>query len=404
MHHPSKDIVGSESDSLEGEKIAICLTGSVAVIKIPELARTLMRHGAEVRAVMSESATDLISTDMLNWATGNPVITQLTGEVEHVDVAQWADVILVAPATANTIGKIANGIDDTPPTSVVSVSMGLEKPISIVPAMHESMYSHDIVQKNISKLKEANVNFLEPNLEEGKAKISDIEMIKDHVMDLLHPEDVGNEKVMVTAGPTMEKLDEVRVLTNKSSGKMGISVAKAAKARGADVTLVYGPGSESIPAGVETIKVETTEEMLEAVEEKLEEEDFDMFASVAAPQDFKPKEHIDKKIRRNGTFCPELEPTPDILERVSELTTETYLIGFKAEVDVNDEELKEAAEKKMEKHSLDLVVANDLKRSGSGFGTDTNEVLICYGSDFSKIKDTKEVIADRLIDIFSKNS
>ncbi len=402
--HPSKDIIGSESERLKGEKVALCLTGSVAVIKTPELARTLMRHGAEVRVVMSEAATDLISPEMLNWATGNPVITQLTGEVEHVDVAQWADVILVAPATANTIGKIASGIDDTPPTSVVSVSMGLEKPISIVPAMHESMYSHDIVQRNISELKEVGVNFLGPDLEEGKAKISNIEEIRDHVMTLSQFRDLEGEKVLITAGPTVEKLDEVRVLTNKSSGKMGISVAKASKARGADVTLVYGPGSEPAPARIDTIEVETTEEMLEAVEEELEEDDYDLFASVAAPQDFKPKESIDKKVRRNGIFSPELEPTPDILERVSELTSDTYLIGFKAEVDVDDEELKEAAEEKMEKHDLDLVVANDLNRSGSGFGTSTNEVLICSESGFSKIKDTKKKIAHELMDIFSKNS
>lgn len=398
--HPSKDIIGAEGDELEGQNIALCVTGSVAAVKCPELARKLMRHGAEVRVVMSEMATHLVTPDMLNWASGNLVISKLTGEVEHVDVAQWADLVIVAPATANTIGKIANGIDDTPPTSVVSVSMGLDKPIVIVPAMHESMYSHDIIQKNMSYLKNVGVSFLEPKLEEGKAKIPSVKEITSFIINLSRPKDLEGQKILVTAGPTIEKLDKVRILTNKSSGKMGISIARTASARGAEVTLVYGPGSEPEPAGVETIRVETTSEMLEAVEKELNEDDYDLFACAAAPQDFKPEEPIEKKVRRTQTFSPELVPTPGILDKASELTSETFLIGFKAEVGVSDEELREAAKDKLNKHDLDLVVANDLERSGSGFRTETNEVIIFSPSDSTKIKATKNEIADKILDNF----
>ncbi len=398
--HPSKDIIGAEGDELDGQNIALCITGSVAAVKCPELARKLMRQGAEVRVVMSEMATHLITLDMLNWASGNSVVSKLTGDVEHVDIAQWADIILVAPATANTIGKIANGIDDTPPTSVVSVSMGLDKPIVIVPAMHESMYSHDIIQKNMDYLKEVGVSFLEPKLEEGKAKIPSVEEISSFVMNLTSPKDLDGQKILVTAGPTIEKLDKVRILTNKSSGKMGICIARAAAARGAEVTLVYGPGSEPEPAGVETVRVETTGEMLEAVEKELSETDYDLFACAAAPQDFKPEEPIEKKVRRTQKFCPELEPTPGILDKASEMTSETFLVGFKAEVDVTDEQLQEAAEDKLEKHDLDLVVANDLKRAGSGFRTETNEVIILSPSTHTKIKATKNEIADKILDNF----
>lgn len=402
MMHPSKDIIGAEGDELDGQKIGLCVTGSVAAVKCPELARKLMRQGAEVKVVMSEMATHLITPDMLNWATGNPVVSKLTGEIEHVDIAKWADIILVAPATANTIGKIANGVDDTPPTSLVSVSMGLEKPIVIVPAMHESMYSHDIIQKNMSYLREVGVSILEPKLEEGKAKIPSVEEITSFVINISHPKDLEGQKILVTAGPTIEELDKVRILTNRSSGKMGISVARTASARGAEVTLVYGPGSEPEPAGVNTIRVESTSEMLEAVEKELTEEKYDLFACAAAPQDFKPKEPIDKKVRRSQTFSPELVPTPGILDKASEITSETFLIGFKAEVDVTDEQLREAAEDKLKKHDLDLVVANDLKRTGAGFRTETNEVIILSPSDSSKIKATKNEIADEILDIFAE--
>lgn len=397
--HPSKGITGSKGDELDNQKIALCVTGSVAAVRCPEIARELMRHGAEVRVVMSQKATDLVTSELMHWATGNSVITELTGEIEHVEIAQWADFVLVAPATGNTIGKIANAIDDSPPTSVVSVAQGLDKPIGVVPAMHRSMYSHDIIQNNISRLKEVGVRFLEPNIEEGKAKIPSVEEIFSFVLNLTHPKDLEGKRVLVTAGPTIENLDPVRVLTNRSSGKMGISVARAASARGADVTLVYGTGTEPEPAGIRTIRVEASEEMRDVVVNELEE-GYDLTVAAAAPQDFTPKDPSEEKIRHSESFTPELIPTPRVLEAAREVDAESFMVGFKAECDVTDDQLAEAAEEKLKEHDLDLVVANDVTRSGAGFGTDTNDVIILSRSHSEHIKATKSEIANFILDSF----
>lgn len=401
--HPTKDIIGTEGDSLKGVKVAMCITGSVAAVRCPDLSRTLMRQGAEVRVVMSRSATELITPELMHWATGEPVISELTGAVEHVEIGQWADLILVVPSTANTIGKIANAIDDTPPTSVVSVALGLEKPIGIVPAMHSSMYSHEIIQENVSRLKDAGVHFLEPNILEGKAKIPSVEEIVDFVESMTRPKDLKGKRVLVTAGPTVERLDPVRVLTNPSSGKMGISLARAAAMRGADVTLVYGTGDEPEPVGLNTIRVETTGEMMDAVVDALEE-DFDIVVAAAAPQDFTPESPSEEKLRREGPVDVKLVLTPGILEKASEMAPEAFLVGFKAECDVTDDQLQVAAEKKMKEHDLDLVVANDVMRPGAGFGTDSNEVLIHSPSGSEGMKATKLEIANSILDVFAEES
>lgn len=399
--HPSRDIIETEGGELKDQNLALCITGSVAAVKCPELARKLMRQGCEVKTIMSEMATNLITPDLMHWATGNPVVTELTGAIEHVELAQWADTILVAPATANTIGKIANGIDDTPPTSLISVAQGLEKPIVIVPAMHKSMYTHEIIEDNISRLKEVGMRFIEPKMEEGKAKIPPVEEIVEYILNVSYPQDLEGKKVLVTAGPTFERVDPVRILTNQSSGKMGICIARAAAVRGAEVTLIYGPGTEPEPFGIETIRVETTEEMLEAVEEKLEDK-FDLFVAAAAPQDFEPKSPSDEKFRRSESVTLELLPTPGILDKVSEITEEMFLVGFKAECDVTDEQLMKAGEEKMKEHDLDLVVANDVMRSGAGFGADTNEVILITPSGLDHVKSTKPHIANSILDIFAE--
>lgn len=401
--HPSKDIIGTESDQLEDRNVVLCITGSVAAVRCSDLARSLMRQGAEVKTVMSEKATDLITPELMHWATGNKVVSELTGAVEHVDLAQWADIVLVAPATGNTIGKIANAIDDTPPTSVVSVALGLDKPLALVPAMHSSMYSHKAIQDNIESLENVGVRILKPNFEGGKAKIPPVEEIVNFVANSFQPRDLVGKKVLVTAGPTVEKLDPVRVLSNRSSGKMGISVARAAAARGADVTLVYGTGTEPEPHGVKTIKVETTGEMMEAVSKSLER-DQDMIAAAAAPQDFAPEEPSEEKLRREEPIEVKLNPTPGILDKASRISSDAFLVGFKAECEVTDEELENAAKEKMKEHDLDLVVANDVMRPGAGFGTETNEVIIHTGSDSVHVKASKLKIANSILDFFSDSS
>ncbi|MEO0115506.1 MAG: flavoprotein [candidate division WOR-3 bacterium] len=185
MSHPSEDIIGTKGSELKNKKIVLGITGSVAAIKSPELARELMRHGATVFPVMTKMAQKIIQPDLLEWATGNPVVLELTGKIEHIGLATMAHLILIAPATANTISKIACGIDDTPVTSVVTVAFGLGKPIFIVPAMHESMFKHPIVEENIHRLRALGCEFIAPEIEEGKAKIASIERIVRTIIDKL---------------------------------------------------------------------------------------------------------------------------------------------------------------------------------------------------------------------------
>ncbi len=279
--HPSKDIIGTEGDELRGKRVILCITGSVAAVRCSEIARALMRHGAEVFAVMSDMAQKIIHPYLMEWATGNPVLTELTGKVEHVALVgrhlKKADLVLAAPATANTISKIACGIDDTPVTSVVSTAFGSEIPIVIVPAMHESMYRHPIVVENIAKLRALGVEFVGPKIEEGKAKIAEVTKILEAVINRLRiKRDFADMMVLITAGPTLEHIDPVRVITNRSSGKMGVALAKEALNRGADVTLIYGPGTAVPPTEAKVVLVETTEEMYDIVVSELKSKRYDI--------------------------------------------------------------------------------------------------------------------------------
>ncbi len=288
MSHPSKDIMFTKSRLLDGKKIALCITGSVAAIKTPDLARELMRNGAEVITVMSKSSQKLISPSLLEWATGNPVVTDLTGKIEHVSLGRkgGVDLVLIAPATANTIGKIAAGIDDTPVTSLATTSIGSGIPLMILPAMHGSMYSHPIVSENIRKLSQMGIKIILPEVVEDKAKFPEISMIVDEVVAVLSKKDLIGISVLITAGPTRSYLDSIRYLTNSSSGKMGYALAKEASARGARVTLISGPTEIPTPPNMETINVESTEEMLETVEGALSKQKYDLFVMAAAPLDF----------------------------------------------------------------------------------------------------------------------
>ncbi|MFP4006086.1 MAG: bifunctional phosphopantothenoylcysteine decarboxylase/phosphopantothenate--cysteine ligase CoaBC [Candidatus Hadarchaeia archaeon] len=403
MEHPSKDIIGTEGEALNGANIALCVTGSVASIRAPDLCRKLMRQGAEVRVVMSEKATDLVTPELLHWASGNPVVSRLTGEIEHVEIAQWADEILVAPATGNTIGKIASSIDDTPPTSLVSVAQGLDKPIGIVPAMHQSMYTHGIIKENIDKLRDVGIRVLSPLVSEGKAKIPPVDDIVSFAVSLFH-NSLDGVRVLVTAGPTREKLDPIRFISNSSSGLMGVSLARAANSREAEVDLVYGPGTHSEPVGVRTERVETTEEMLSVSSELVESNEYDLAVFAAAPEDLRPKKSFLEKIRHEKDLTVDLEPTPRILENVSEMIPEAFLVGFKAEFGVTDDELEKKSRNKLRESDVDLVAANDLSRSGSGFESPSNEVLFVSDGYRSKMKSSKIEIANKILDIFLKNS
>lgn len=383
LRHTSKAIIGSKSSVLKGKKIAMGICGSVAAVRCPDLARDLMRRGAEVHPIMTRSAQLILHPYMMEWATGNPVLTRITGKTEHVTLAgensDRVDLVLIVPATANTIGKIACAIDDTPVTTVVTTAFGSRIPIIIVPAMHESMYMHPILLQNIEKLRGLGVEFVGPRIDEGKAKIAAEEEIIDAVVRKLGvAQDLRGRRVLITAGPTVEHIDPVRVITNKSSGKMGIAIAEEALARGGQVAIVYGPGSAKPPADARVVDVETTQEMYDAVVKELKEDDYDVMIATAAAADWAPERQFNYKVPTRST--PELpvtlKPTPKIIEAVKKMSPKTFLVAFRAEHGLSDNALVESAYQRMKISNADLIAANDVGRSGVGFRTDTNELFI----------------------------
>jgi phosphopantothenoylcysteine decarboxylase/phosphopantothenate--cysteine ligase len=402
MIHPSKDIMFKKSRRLEGKKIALCLCGSVGIIKSPELARELMRNGAEVFVVMSPSSQKLISPTLMEWATGNPVVTELTGKIEHILLGKNVDLVLVAPATSNTISKIASGIDDTPVTSLVISAMGYGIPILIVPAMHASMYSNPIVLENIKKLTSMGIKVIEPQIMEDKAKFPDIEIIIEEVISIFTKKDLKGVSILVTAGPTRSYIDSIRYITNGSSGKMGYAFAKEAYLRGADVTLVSGPTNLPIPRNVKMINVETTEEMLKTIEELLSRNKYDLFVMAAAPLDFKVENKYEGKISSNNKFSINLSPLPKIINIVREKSENTFIIGFKAEYGLSKEELIFRALEKLKEAKADLIVANSLSNPFTGFNSDYNEVYVVNkeGNVVHIPISSKHEIANRILDIY----
>jgi len=381
--HPSKDIVRTKGKELKDKRIVLCVTGSVAAVQCSEIARTLMRHGAEVFAVMSPMAQKIIHSYLMEWATGNAVVTELTGKIEHVALVgehpKKADLVLVAPATANTISKIACGIDDTTVTSVVSTAFGSNTPIIIVPAMHESMYKHAILTENIEKLKALGVEFVGPRIEEGKAKIAETKQIADAVMHKLAvKQDFSGLRVLVTAGPTVEHIDPIRVITNRSSGKMGTAIAEEALDRGAEVTLVYGLGRATPPLDAHVISVETTEQMREAVISELKSKKYDVVIAVAAAADWTVKKPFSHKVSTHKLHSLDLKlkPTTKIIDHVKKVSPKTFLVAFRAEYKLSKKELIESAYKRLLEANADLIIVNDVGKKGAGFGTETNEIFI----------------------------
>ncbi|TFG22443.1 MAG: bifunctional phosphopantothenoylcysteine decarboxylase/phosphopantothenate--cysteine ligase CoaBC [Promethearchaeota archaeon] len=410
FHHPSKDIVESKGTILRGKTICLCLTGSVAVINSPMIARELMRLGAEVIAVMSRAATELINPALMHWATGNPVITKLTGAVEHVFLAGdrprvfgKADLILVCPATANTISKIANGIDDSPVTTIVSTAFGSNIPIIIVPAMHESMY-HPIVEHNIALLKKYGVDILGPRISEGKAKVAKMDDVLDRVIDLIiAKKDLQGLKIIITAGPSQEAIDSVRYISNKSSGRMGIELAKEAAARGGEVLLVAGNCMVKTPDYINTINVESSDDFIKTIKDEISSQSYDIFISAAAISDYKPVECIDGKISSDKVeeLNINMKLTPKILNVARRKDFKLFIVAFKAETDVSRTELIDRAYNRLKQSEVDLIVANDVGREDIGFGSEDNEVyIIDTQKHITHVeKNTKRYIASKILDV-----
>lgn len=411
VEHPSKGIIATKGTALLDRKVVLCITGSVAAYKAVDLARLLMRYGAEVYPVMSNTSSSvLINPELMKWATGNSVVTKLTGSLEHISLADYntSDLVIVYPCTANTIGKVANGIDDTSVSSILSVAIGSKIPIIMCPAMHESMYRNTIILDNIAKLKLLGINILEPDQSEGKAKVIDFQTVVDIAIEMLEPQSLkswfNGKKVLVTAGGTVEYIDPIRVISNLSTGKTGLSIAREAEARGAQVTVVFGHGYARIEkfTHARIVKVNTSEEMLNTVRQELSKSDYDVGIFTAAVSDYTVVNKSNSKLRSGSAHLDlRLSATKKIIDEVKELSNRIFLVGFKAEWNIPRTQLVEKAFERLRKARCDIVVANDVGKDGSEIGSDMIEVdIIDFNRNVIHMPiQSKLKFAKRLLDI-----
>ncbi len=397
---------GIVSDDLKSRRIALCITGSVAAIKSPEIARELIRHGANVISIMSDESQSLIQPKIMQWATQNNVLTEITGKMEHIRLTENGsdkiDLLLIAPATANTINKISSGISDNLVTLLTSSAIGSGIPIIVAPSMHISLWSNPILKSNIERLNNLNINILNPIITDGKAKITSTENIVSAVIRQLSIKDMFGLKVFVTAGPTYEYLDPIRFITNGSTGKMGFALAIEAWQRGADVTLVSGPTNLSPPSTINYFKVTTTQELSNTVKSKLKENRYDIFLAAAAPSDFRPINIENKKIssRVSQTVEIKFEVTEKVINIVKKIQKDIFLVSFKADWKTNNKNI-EQIKLLMSESGADIVAINDVSLDGVGFKVDTNQILLLNkNGDMTEIPlDSKQRVAKQILNI-----
>jgi phosphopantothenoylcysteine decarboxylase / phosphopantothenate---cysteine ligase len=385
--------------------IVLGLTGGIACYKAVELVRLLVKAGFEVRVIMTRGAMQFVTPLTFQTLSGNPVASEtfdLTQESEigHINLADSADLFVIAPATANVIGKIAGGIADDLLTTVL---MATRAPVLISPAMNIHMYESPILQENLRKLRRIGYQIIEPADGylacgyEGKGRLPDPEKIAEEIERLLRKKDLSGEKLLITAGPNREPLDPVRYISNRSSGKMGYALARAAVNRGADVALVSGPTALDPPVGARLISVTTAAEMRDAILKEFGQCTAVIMA--AAVSDYHPATVADKKIKRGkGAVELRLEPNPDILKELGQNKNGKWLVGFAAET----EELTANAQRKLREKNLDMIVANNVAESGSGFDGDSNIATIVdrTGATRSFPLMSKDELAHRIYDHF----
>ena len=391
------------SHRLEGKTVVVGLSGGIACYKAAELVRALVKAGAQVRAMMTPGAQHFITPLTLQTLSGHPVATNtfdLTQEsqIGHIQLADAADAIVIAPATANVIGKIANGIGDDVLTTVL---LATRAPVVIAPAMNVNMYENPIVQGNLSRLRAAGFHIVEPGEGflacgwEGKGRLADLDVLLAAIERSLSSQDLRGERVLVTAGPNREPMDPVRFISNRSTGKMGFAVAAAAWRRGAEVTLVAGPTALPTPPGVQRRDVGTAEEMRQAVSAAFE--DTSILFMAAAVADYRPARVAKEKLKKGSDrLVLELDRTVDILAELAPRKGDRFVVGFAAET----EKVIANAERKLSEKNLDLIVANDVASAQTGFEVDTNAVTMIdrSGHHESVPLMSKDAVADRIID------
>jgi len=387
---------------LQGKEVLLGVTGGIAAYKSVLLLRELSKEGANIHVIMTKSAQNFVAPLTFQTLSGNSVTTEIftlfsSSKIGHVALAEQADLLVIAPATANIIGKIANGIADDFLTTLV---MATRVPVLFAPAMNTNMWASPVVQANISRLKSMGYNFMEPAEGElacgttGRGKLADVDEIMEDIKTLLSPNDLAGEKILITAGPTEEAIDPVRCITNRSSGKMGYNLAMVARRRGAEVTLISGPSCLPVPCGLPTIHCTTALEMESIIHENLD--DATMVIMAAAVADFRPAEKSEKKIKRLGDHCLDLEPNPDILAGLGKIKSNRFLVGFAAET--ND--LVANAREKINRKNLDMIVANNVSTCGAGFCCDTNIIKIIDrdGTIYDFPQMSKEQVSEVILD------
>ncbi|MCI8275479.1 MAG: bifunctional phosphopantothenoylcysteine decarboxylase/phosphopantothenate--cysteine ligase CoaBC [Lachnospiraceae bacterium] len=395
---------------LKGKTVLIGVSGSIAAYKIANLARLLMKQHATVHVLMTENATNFITPTTFETLTGTKCLIDTFDRnfefsVEHVALAKQADLFVLAPASANVIGKIAHGIADDMLTTTI---MACPCKKLIAPAMNTNMYSNPIVQDNIARLKGFGYEFVEPvvgmlaNGDTGNGKMADEETLLAYIWkELAYKKDLAGKKILVTAGPTREAIDPVRYITNYSTGKMGYALARAAMHRGAEVTLVTGPVSLKRPEFVKVVEITTAAELYQAVTAISDEQD--VIIKAAAVADYRPAAVSREKVKKTGEqMSIKLERTEDTLRALGERKREgQFLCGFSMET----EHMLEHSREKLVKKNLDMIVANNVKVDGAGFGTDTNVVTILTADgEYSLPKMSKEEVAHRILDAISKRN
>ncbi len=394
---------------LKGKKIILAVTGSIAAYKAANLASMLKKLHADVTVLMTENAENFINPITFETLTGNKCLIDTFDRnfqynVEHVSLAKVTDLVIVAPASANVIGKIANGIADDMLTTTI---MACRCKKIIAPAMNTNMYLNPVVQDNIKKLKHYEMEVIIPDTghlacgDEGIGKMPSEQVLLDYILrELALQKDMAGKKVLVTAGPTMEKIDPVRFISNHSTGKMGYALAENAMLRGADVTLVTGKTSISPPPFVKVVPVISARDMFEAVVEHMNEQD--IIIKSAAVADYRPVNPAEEKIKKKeGDMSVKLERTEDILKYIGEHRKENqFICGFSMET----ENMVENSRRKLEEKKADMIVANNLKQKGAGFGTDTNIVtFITRDKVLEKSIMTKKEVAGEILDFIIEN-
>ncbi|WP_315077164.1 bifunctional phosphopantothenoylcysteine decarboxylase/phosphopantothenate--cysteine ligase CoaBC [uncultured Clostridium sp.] len=387
--------------------VVLGVSGGIAVYKALEVVSLLRKQDIEVRVIMTKSATEFVTPLSFQSLSQNMVIYDMFSEpkaweIQHISLAEKADVFLVAPATANIIGKVANGIADDMLSTTI---MATKAKVIFAPAMNTHMYKNPIVQGNIEKLKSLGYEFIEPASgrlacgDIGKGKLEDPKVIVDRVISQFTKKDLANKNILVTAGPTISPIDPVRYITNRSTGKMGYAIAKEARDRGANVTLISGPTSLEVPANINFIRVSTNSEMKEEVNKYFDNSD--VVIKSAAVADYKAKEYSNQKIKKGeGDLELAFTRDNDILMELGSKKKNQILVGFAAE----SQNLKENAKRKLMNKNLDYIVANDITSEDTGFASEDNRVIILSNKDeeIPIDKTSKNEIASKLFDIIGK--